>query len=162
MRIGANASWQDVLNASPQLVEILRKEPPPGTEWKWANVEQCDTDRVFLLRYSFDKVSYCTRRLADGARYFAEHYQDGVWIPGTHDEHYVKKLTNIMNTVDVRQGVLVMVADNETGPFTLLDANHRAIYFMHRQTIVGRQALLGTNTAMRNYCWHFVPSVPRP
>lgn len=154
MKLGASVSWErDVFpcwqrsanNAARPNSDVWGPFPL-GICWYEANVEEADIPLLYLIGSSDLCESFGSYRIADIDRAMAG-----------DDQHNHKVRVRALSQA-IRAGRSferpVAVGNSGTGPFVLIDGNHRALAFYAEQRLQGLELYLGILPGMTHaYKW---------
>jgi hypothetical protein len=147
--------WRNLENCpahEPLRPDILDGTFPASTQWFTAEVEAKDIDVMYLLPVrDFGPLSRHTWQLPAAAAYFEETFPVGAYDPT--NPHNATKMTSLLAWPAWRSTRAIIVSDIKSGPFTILDGNHRAILLKHQKVLVGASVYVGVAPAMRDFSW---------
>lgn len=147
--------WRKLENcsaSSPLRPDILDNTFPAPTEWFTANIEEVDIQETLMLPVrDFGPLSKNSWQLRSAVDYFAQTFADGSYDPG--HPYNADKMRQLLSWPGRHTSRVIMVSDNQAGPFTILDGNHRAVLLMHEGAIIGASVYLGLHSAVRQFNW---------
>jgi len=124
--------------------DIIHDDFPRDATWYIAEIEKADIPQMFLISvHDLGPISCNTWRLSVAA----ENYEDGF----TDNDHSLR-IQSLIEREHFDPKVIV-VSHDVTGPFTIIDGNHRAILLMTQNQFVGQECFLGIHPMMRK-CDH--------
>lgn len=128
---------------APLRTDIIHPRFPRDAEWHDAEIEALDVPKPFLISVGdFGPFSRHTWSL----EVTAQNYSCGFHDP----DHSVRfdKLLKKHPPFDTR---LVLVSDTLSGPFTIIDGNHRAVLLLVQNRLVGTRVHLGVHPRIRQF-----------
>jgi len=134
----------------------LWRELPEGTEWFEADIRRSDLQRIRV----FPRAQWRKLAVGDfGITQVARHILDDRYR-GRTPEAFRAKIEDIKghlqqdSTEDA--GAVLLIGLNGSGPFTILDGNHRLLAAMlaSPQTVDRLRFYCGLSTKMRECCWY--------
>jgi hypothetical protein len=128
---------------APIRTDIIHAGFPREAEWHDAEIEALDVAKLFLISVvDFGPFSRNTWSLD----VTAQNYSAGFYDP----DHSVRfdKLLKRSTPFDTR---LVVVSDTWSGPFTIIDGNHRAVLLLAQNQLVGTRVHLGIHPRIKQF-----------
>jgi O-antigen/teichoic acid export membrane protein len=132
----------------------LWRELPAGTQWFEVEIESADLERIRvfpraqwrrLARGNFD-LTEISQRIATGD------------CNGVADESFLLKIQQLRNRLgqDWDPGAVLLIGLNQTGPFTLLDGNHRMVAAMlaSPEALARFRFFCALSPKMSECCWY--------
>jgi hypothetical protein len=132
--------------------DILNDSYPSQTPWYKATIEDSDIPKLCMLPVvDFDALSKNTWKLVPAVEYYREHFAAGTYVPEyNYHAPRMQKLLDYGGSLETR---LIVVADNNGGPFTILDGNHRAVLLLDQGRLIGTDIYCGVHSDIRKYSW---------
>lgn len=131
------------LRRLPLRTDIINDKFPRDAEWYNAQIEEHDIEKMFLISVEdFRELSQGTWTLPASCEKYSTDYYDKNHTPR------FESLKEINDTFDTR---LILVSDSASGPFTIIDGNHRAILLLQEQRLVGTNVFLGVHPKFREF-----------
>jgi len=132
----------------------LWRQLPRNTEWYEVEVHSADLHRIRVFpRAQWRKVARGNFAATDVTQYpEAEEFQNSA------DEAFLTKLENLRDLVrrDYDGGAVLLIGENASGPFTILDGNHRLVAAMLEapERVERYRFFCGLSHKMAQCCWY--------
>lgn len=119
--------------------------------WSLVRIEDSDLDKIYIISsddWRTDGLCVPDFKLMTAAeKYSISSKQSGKYANIQEKENI---LTSDLTGLDTR---FILVADNKTGPYTIIEGNRRAVALYSLNKLVGRDIYLGISPAIKNYIW---------
>jgi len=131
----------------------LWRELPENTEWFEAEIRSSDLRRIRV----FPRAHW--RKLALGDFTITQVVQR-IIAEGYHDEAFRAKIEDLRDTLQndstAVAGAVLLIGESETGPFTVLDGNHRLLAAMLAtpEAVDRLRFFCGLSPDMAQCCWY--------
>ena len=123
--------------------DIIHARFPRDAEWHDAEIEASDVSKMFLISVGdFGPFSRNTWSLQVTAKNYSA---------GFHDPDHSIRFEKLLKKHPPFDTRLVLVSDLLSGPFTIIDGNHRAVLLLVQQRLVGTRIHLGLHPKIRQF-----------
>jgi hypothetical protein len=132
----------------------LWRELPAGTQWFEVEIEKADLERIRV----FPRAQW--RKLARGSFDLPEisHRIAGGECNGSADDAFLLKIRQLCDRLGQgwAPGAVLLIGIDQTGPFTLLDGNHRMVAAMlaSPETLSRFRFFCALSPKMSECCWY--------
>lgn len=127
----------------PLRTDIINENFPRDAKWYKAQIEEHDIKEMFLISVEdFRELSQGTWTLSSSCEKYSTDYYDKNHTPR------FERLKEIKDTFDTQ---LILVSDTTSGPFTIIDGNHRAVLLQLERRLVGTNVFIGVHPKFREF-----------
>jgi hypothetical protein len=129
----------------------IKANLPNNLKWHLAEPEEADIDKMYII-FSADWEGISRRTyLADVVRKNVNKMffnQDSIRIAND-----IKKKINYLETGGILDTRLILIADNPSGPFTVIEGNRRSVAFLSLNRLLKIQVYLGISDNVKVSRW---------
>jgi hypothetical protein len=148
--------WDDWMRGEgmrdPHFRSDIREPLPADAKWYSAELERQDIRQLFIISSDdWTEISagtFLVERVLQSVN--AGNFQKA------DSARISKKITDkigYLKSGGPCNSHLILVSSNSSGPFTLIEGNHRAVAHFERGTLVGLKVYLGVSLRIRKYPW---------